>query len=598
MTEHGIQLKWREFPWLWMAAIFVGAGVTLLWHMYCAVPYREPPVWDETDYMSGALLLMETCKTPSRLHTVLLDPAFFVSHRTLVGSIVALPLLWWRGVNNDTFFLASALTTILAGIAVALVARGLLQNRRARDMAAACALVFFLVAPMVVTCSSIFYSEAPAALGCMLALLAYLHARKTNTRLAWAMAGLALFATIYVRAERGVSFIGSMIAVYCIDELHLNGWRAAMRATIISGAWGALLSLVCLQWMATPSPASAAMLLLQIGLIVWIVVSLQLVAAFSREDYRSHLYGGLALVSLCLWFLYGENGEWFFRVLQSFSSANMANTAQGYFKYPILEKYVMRYCGSYVDCGIKILLTICGASLLIRRWPGLLVLFSIQIMQAATLRPEVGARYLYGLHTIVSIVAGAGAGRLLAAGMSYALKRQVRARAVLAIAIIAFLAILSAQLPHLHDRAWRAFRDFDVTYWVLYDREGALRQALEQMKMRIPRGSELVYSTGVPALEVSAVRHFSSMNKLHWSVHTYEDGLRHVPPASSAACYFVAFLFSERDGPYQRYRERSEYRNMRVHAERIACQNDKSETVSIGDGMYKLIIVPEHVTNM
>lgn len=488
--------------------VFGVVSVTLLSWLFCVViPERTPAVWDEADYMMGTLELHDLiCSKPWQVLVVPFDIRYSLSHRSLVASLVTIPLLRILGRHYETFFISATLITIATTLLMGWSSRYLADDPDEGAMCASFAMICFALSPVVVLSSGMYLAEAPWALVLGLAFWSYLRARTTQRTAHWYIAGILLALSIYARAERGVNVIAVMQLMFLVDTCFLKGWRTGLQCALVQAGVAAAAFLGTVLWTSDFLPPFMTVCAAIVALITVIPVF-----SFVRQKCVSVkpvlIYAGIPALVVTLILLCGDNASRFCDTLRMFMSVNAAH--EKLFAYPFLSRYATQLFGSHSAFALFGVLALVGLYRSYRTWPGLLAFLIANVLTYARLHPSVDARYLWQFHFGVCFLCGLGAIQVwqllvhIPARKSGALYRNGSAALLICMAL--FL-----QWQHLFERAKTVFEfTFDATR--------TLHSVLDHARKTIPKGSDISVVPYIRGFEASSVQAYSALHALKWT---------------------------------------------------------------------------------
>lgn len=480
--------------------------------------------------------------------------------------------------------------TIICAVFLAFLLRTVFKDTFSKDIGATFAILCFIISPMTIALSSIFFAEIPTVLSFFIALLAYRYARHKNNLLYWILASFILFCTLYVRAERGIAIIGIMLVAYCVDQIHYYNWKTFWRTFIICSFYGVIFGLVCFRWLPLFETNDALKIAFIIVSSIWLLLSLAfIIYSHKPVDKYTHIYVALPIILLLLFLLNNTNGEDLVKLLKWFTTENMRD--EMFFHSKPFLKYYMKYCGSYFDIGLRTILLLTGIIYIFKKWPGLLVLLFFNILQTAKLNPWTPSRFLFSIHSIVSIIVGIGAVILIRLTLTFLSTFNIRKNIQYSIVTGFILVFIAGEAFGFFERTWNAFLPDGVTYLELYNKNTPLNKILDEMRENIPDNSHIYYPDTLPPLRISALQNYIRINKPQWTFKSFwhiDDFDYYTIDTNS---YFVAITFGPNQGVYDKNKNVTRVKHITDYVNELVYSNKLGKVISINNDMYYLNII-------
>jgi hypothetical protein len=475
LDRHGTLM--RRALWLLPAVWFV--LVIAYFAFAWVLPYRTPPSWDETEYLRGTLALRDLLWTqPARLASVLVNGDWCIWHASLVGSAATLPF-WLAGAGYMPAYGAALVQCALTVALVGIIAARMLRDTGMTLMGGIVAALCFGLAPMTLALGSMIMAEIPCAWMTALALLAYLHARRRDHVAAWLLAGVAAFATIYARAERGLVFIACLTIAVWVDAWRRGGWRGALETGMGMAGCGLLLWLWLERW--CPPALTLRQGYVVHGALLTAALAMCANAVVQARGARAMrgplLFSAVICALLAVWLSWSSGTETNAQRVLAILAERNAHGFHGILTCYVWKHFALNYCGNPLAVPLKVALFIAGLQLFWRAWPGGLALLALYVLQAWKADLEV-ARFLFPLHLLAALAMGCGAVSIA----RWCARRFAWRPAPLALV----LALCLTLTPGVIRRACHAFERCDVTFMPTFDQSRALWQVLETVTVTLP----------------------------------------------------------------------------------------------------------------
>lgn len=490
--------------------VLAAAGAASLLLSVCLLRWRTPASGVECQYISAALHAKRVIAGEGSLLVPLTHWSFVLGNTSLVGNLLAMPLLVAVPGRQSPFWISTILMSMAGVMLVSVLVRRILAAwpREAAMLAGLAAGLLFLLAPICLISAVSFTAVAPAALCMLLALVAYQLARRRGTHAAWYGASFTLLLSWYAKPEWSVVFIPAMLIVYCVDEWVTGGWRDGAGALCTMAGGVPCVLFVWHQWQA--GAASLAMLICVVCLtgvwLVWIHLG-------GTRARRALAFALPAVWGAITWLVLFDNGSTLLRVLrEQLDAHNGVALAAFYVRH--------QWAATVPALLVLIMLALIGVAVVVRQWPGLLALGAV-LAYAGVRMPVAPQVQALAMLLITACCAGAGAAHLLVQIERWR-ARSLPYRMQLAIACGV---IVGFALPG----AWRAIRDdivpADVVRVPVFDRSRTGWQVLAYIRAAVPRGAVCAYTPDTPALSRLTLQTYAQLYGWEWDVHAWPAAL-------------------------------------------------------------------------